>query len=109
MAHKHPLQFGTLTIYNGALNLLACCLPNSKTAANSPANDAPNSDSESDLGEVEDLGYMCCSGINNCIDSISKSFNNCATSFFDRWMSCCFDEDITDDKKTYKKVVSVEV
>lgn len=68
-----------------------------------------NSDSESDLGEVEDLGYMCCSGINNCIDSISKSFNNCATSFFDRWVSCCFDEDITDNNKTYKKVVSVEV
>ena len=69
-----------------------------------------NYDSGSDLGEAEDIGFKCCAGISNCMDSISKSFDNCVTSFFDKWMSCCCcDEDITDDNKTYKKVVSVEV
>jgi|SaaInlStandDraft_2_1057019.scaffolds.fasta_scaffold57784_2 hypothetical protein len=68
-----------------------------------------NSDSGSDFGEAEDIGFKCCAGISNCMDSISKSFDNCVTSFFDKWMSCCCDEDITDDNKTYKKVVSVEV
>ena len=33
LAHKHPLQFGTLTTYSVPFNLFVCCLPNSKTAS----------------------------------------------------------------------------